>query len=141
MRLHPEIGRRIISLLSEEADIHEKLVFEIAKDVTIAHHENWDGSGYPAGHQGENIPFAARIMAIIDVYDAVSSRRCYKEPRTHEEVLKIIRGLSGTKFDPVLVSSFLSVSDEFRRIFEQNPDHAVINEFSRGSIAEPAVSR
>lgn len=141
MRLHPEIGCKIIALLGEEADIKEKLVFEIAKDVTIAHHENWDGSGYPAGQRGESIPLAARMMAIIDVYDAVASRRCYKEGRSHEEVVQIIRDLSGSKFDPMLVDSFLSVSDQFRRIFEENPDHSLISEPARGPIAEPAVCR
>lgn len=140
MRLHPEIGCKIIALLGEEADIKEKLVFEIAKDVTIAHHENWDGSGYPAGLRGESIPLAARIMAIIDVYDAVSSRRCYKEGRSHEEVVRIIRDLSWSKFDPMLVDSFLSVSDQFRRIFEENPDHSLISESSRGALAGPAVA-
>ena len=128
MRLHPEIGRKIVTMLSEEADVREKLVFEIAQDVTIAHHENWDGSGYPSGQIGEAIPFAARIMAIIDVYDAVSSRRCYKEPCSHDEVVRIIKGLSGTKFDPALVASFLSVSHQFRRIFVENPDYMVINQ-------------
>jgi putative two-component system response regulator len=79
-------------------------------------------------------------MAIIDVYDAVSSRRCYKEGRSHEEVVRIIRDLSWSKFDPMLVDSFLSVSDQFRRIFEENPDHSLISESSRGALAGPAVA-
>lgn len=83
--------------------------------VAMHHHERWDGSGYPSGLKGEDIPLAARIMTVVDVYDALVSERCYKLAFTHEESCRIIRESSGTQFDPVLVDIFLAHAEEFRK--------------------------
>jgi len=122
MHLHAQIGFNILDRLSQEIDIHEQLVFDIAKDLALSHHENWDGSGYPQGLSGESIPLAARIMAILDVYDGLASRRCYKPALPHEQVIDTIATMVGTKFDPYLVEVFQKVSETFRRIFEEHPD-------------------
>ncbi|MCL2757457.1 MAG: HD domain-containing protein, partial [Coriobacteriia bacterium] len=80
------------------------------------HHEKWNGTGYPLGLKGYNIPLEGRLMAIADVYDALISRRQYKEPMSHEEACAIIEGGAGIQFDPVLVDVFSSVKDEFKTI-------------------------
>ncbi|WP_411867345.1 HD domain-containing phosphohydrolase [Vulcanococcus limneticus] len=122
MQLHPQIGFNILDLLSQDIDIHDRRVFEMAKDLALSHHENWDGSGYPQGLSGESIPLVARIMAILDVYDGLASKRCYKEALPHGEVVDTVVALAGTKFDPSLVEEFLKVSEQFRQIFEATPD-------------------
>ncbi|MEN6477715.1 MAG: HD domain-containing phosphohydrolase, partial [Rectinema sp.] len=80
------------------------------------HHEKWDGSGYPAGISGEDIPLSARIMALVDVYDALRSKRVYKEAFSHETAVRMIAEGRGTHFDPVLVDVFLEIHTEFDRI-------------------------
>jgi putative two-component system response regulator len=84
-----------------------------AKRFASSHHERWDGSGYPNGLSGEDIPLESRLMAIADVYDALVSERPYKKPLTHEEAMEIIEKDSGTHFDPKLVEAFLNVADDF----------------------------
>ncbi len=82
---------------------------EMAREIAIAHHEHWDGSGYPAGLRGEEIPVAARICAIVDVYDALLSKRTYKEAWSPEQTLAEIQHGSGTHFDPELVAAFMEL--------------------------------
>ena len=86
------------------------------------HHERWDGNGYPQGLAGERIPVSARLMALADVYDAIVSRRVYKEPASHEDAVRIIKAAAGTQFDPVIVEAFLETSDSFAAIAMQFPD-------------------
>jgi HD-GYP domain-containing protein (c-di-GMP phosphodiesterase class II) len=92
---------------------------QMAREIARCHHERWDGAGYPAGLQGEQIPLAARIVAIADNYDALVSRRPYKEPFPHDKVVAMIRAGAGTQFDPKLVGIFLEIEQEFREIAEQ----------------------
>ena len=87
-----------------------------AKDIAHAHHERWDGSGYPLGLKGEEIPLSARIVAIADVYDALTSVRPYKRSMTHEEAVQIITDGSESHFDPHLVGIFLQYADTFDQI-------------------------
>jgi len=94
----------------------ERAFLEYAKIFALTHHERWDGSGYPNGLKGEEIPLLGRIMAIADVYDALRSARPYKDAYSHEEAVKIIREGRGTHFDPRLVDLFISVSGEFANI-------------------------
>jgi len=89
---------------------------QMAREIACSHHERWDGTGYPNGIKGEAIPLAARIVSIVDVYDALSSRRVYKGPRKHEECVSIIRQAAGTQFDPDLVAVWLGVEGKFRDI-------------------------
>ena len=90
--------------------------FRLAADIALYHHEKFSGEGYPHGLAGNDIPFAARIMAIIDVFDALISRRCYKEPYTMEDTINIIQGEKGRHFDPDLVDLFIDSLDEVKKI-------------------------
>lgn len=92
---------------------------QMAREIALCHHERWDGAGYPHGLKYEEIPLAARIVAIADNYDALVSRRPYKEAYPHELVVEMIRNGSGTQFDPHLVDVFLEIEQEFRAIAEQ----------------------
>jgi len=93
-----------------------------AKEIAQSHHERWDGAGYPHGLVGEAIPVAARLMALADVYDALRSRRVYKEAYPAEEAEQIIRGGRGTQFDPAVVDAFEAVHAEFRAIADRFQD-------------------
>jgi HD-GYP domain-containing protein (c-di-GMP phosphodiesterase class II) len=100
MRRHPEYGR----------DFLRKVAYlEPALDIPYAHHECWDGSGYPRGLKGDEIPLAARVFAVVDAFDALSTRRPYREAWTEEEALSHIRAHSGTHFDPGVVLEFLAL--------------------------------
>ncbi|MDR2934924.1 MAG: transporter substrate-binding domain-containing protein, partial [Candidatus Adiutrix sp.] len=111
MEKHALIGGEIIERIMKKTSENEFL--EYARIFALHHHERWDGLGYPQGLKGGEIPLPARLMAIIDVYDALISKRPYKEPLTHEEALKIISEGRGTQFDPVLTDLFLSVAARF----------------------------
>lgn len=92
--------------------------------IAFGHHEKWDGSGYPRGLAGDAIPLEARITALVDVYDAVSNRRHYKEPWPEPRVVELLQAGRGTHFDPRLTELFLDHFDRFRDILLQNPDEA-----------------
>ena len=91
-----------------------------ARNLATYHHERWDGKGYPSGLKGEEIPLSARIMAVADVFDALVSRRSYKDPFSFEKAMDIIREESGTHFDPVVAEVFLRAEDQVREIADQN---------------------
>jgi HD-GYP domain-containing protein (c-di-GMP phosphodiesterase class II) len=82
-----------------------------ALDIPYCHHEKWDGSGYPRGLKGEEIPFAARIFPVIDVWDALTSDRPYRRALPHDEVRRMIRADSGKHFDPRVVEAFMELKD------------------------------
>jgi len=94
--------------------------FDHAMRMAGTHHEKWDGSGYPIGLKGNNIPLEGRIMAIADVYDALISKRQYKDPIPHEKACEIIEEGAGTQFDPTLINVFRNVADEFNQIAQKN---------------------
>ena len=87
-----------------------------AKNLATYHHERWDGKGYPSGKSGVDIPLSARIMAVADVFDALVSRRSYKEPFTFEKAMSIIEEGAGTQFDPEIAKLFIESADEVREI-------------------------
>ncbi|MBI1825460.1 MAG: HD domain-containing protein [Planctomycetes bacterium] len=89
---------------------------EMAREIAMCHHEWWDGGGYPNGLKGEQIPLSARIVAIVDVYDALCSRRVYKAPKSHEDSVELIRSGAGKQFDPDLVEVWLTLSERFAEI-------------------------
>lgn len=97
---------------------------QMAREIAFAHHERWDGTGYPNGLKGEAIPLAARIVSVVDVYDALSSRRVYKGPRKHEECVSIIREAAGTQFDPDLIAVWLKLEGKFREIARRYANEA-----------------
>ena len=112
MKKHALFGEQIIEKI--ESLVKESDFLKHAKIFAGTHHEKWDGTGYPHGLKGIEIPLLGRIMAIADVYDALISIRPYKKALTHEESVKIIVEGSGTQFDPVLVEIFTKVADQFR---------------------------
>lgn len=99
-----------------EQRLGESNFLQTAREIALHHHERWDGNGYPSGLSGDNIPLAARIVTIADVYDALSSKRVYKDAFPHEECVRLIREGSGTQFDPELVEVFLSIEADFAGI-------------------------
>lgn len=115
MKLHPTIGRDALSASNINMPSGNNfLVF--AKEIAYSHHEKWDGSGYPLGLSGDDIPISARLMAIADVYDALISRRVYKPPFPHEKAVAIILEGRGNHFDPRMVDAFIEVQHQFLEI-------------------------
>ena len=90
--------------------------------ASYSHQEKWNGTGYPEGIAGDAIPISARLMAIADVYDALISRRIYKEPIPHARAVEIIHSEKGQQFDPDVADAFLSIQDDFRAIAEKFAD-------------------
>lgn len=90
---------------------------KIAENIVLYHHEKWDGTGYPKGKKGKQIPIEARIVAIADVYGTLRQSRCYKNSKTHEEAMNLIINESGLTFDPDLVEIFKIYHEEFKEIY------------------------
>ena len=114
---HSSIGGHMLEEILQEVDSNDYLT--IAKDMAYYHHERWDGSGYPLGLFGENIPLCARIMAIADVFDALTSKRTYKEAMPYDEAFEVIRISAGSHFDPLLVETFLEAREKIMSIKEE----------------------
>ena len=121
MKGHPRLGLDAIVAAEQSLDLDLPFL-KIAKEIAYSHQEKWDGSGYPEGLSGDDIPVSARIMAIADVYDALVSRRVYKEGMPHEQALGIIVEGKGSHFDPDIVDAFLEVADECRAIANRYRD-------------------
>ncbi|HPH95003.1 MAG TPA: HD domain-containing phosphohydrolase [Anaerolineaceae bacterium] len=125
IKKHPEIGGKILMAIEESAGAGEFISFvQTARELTYYHHERVDGTGYPEGLKGANIPLSARITAVCDVYDALATRRPYKEPLPHEECVRIIREGAGTQFDPQIVEAFLRAEQKFKGIAAHYADKA-----------------
>lgn len=114
IKKHPSYGASILQRAMDALDFQS--YFEIGYQLVLHHHENWDGSGYPSGLKGDEIPLSARIMSIADVYDALTTDRPYKHAFTHEKAIDIITADSGKKFDPRLVEILLEIQDAFKQI-------------------------
>jgi adenylate cyclase len=110
MRKHPEHGRAVIENAQRAAGVHDDLTLAIAKDIVYTHHEWWNGTGYPQGLAGAQIPIPGRIMAVVDVYDAIRTRNLYHAPMSQDEAVKLILDGKGTHFDPTVVDAFVQVS-------------------------------
>lgn len=115
MERHVEIGAEILKG-------HDSELMQMARCVALTHHEKWDGSGYPRGLKGEDIPLEGRIAAICDVFDALTSARPYKQGWTTEEALSFIKEQAGKHFDPWLVEIFEGIAPEVAKLREQLPD-------------------
>lgn len=115
MKSHPELGQNAILQAESELGIDVPFL-QYAKEIAYGHHEKWDGSGYPQGLSGEDIPISARLMAVADVYDALISRRVYKEGMPHAQAVDIILDGKGTHFDPHIIDAFLALHETFRDI-------------------------
>jgi putative two-component system response regulator len=121
MKRHVVYGEEVIKKLMKIAGEDVPLL-RCARDIVASHHERYDGSGYPRGLAGNDIPLAGRIMAIADVYDALATKRPYKRSFSHQETLKAMQEGRGRHFDPVVFEAFLSVEQQFARIAEMNQD-------------------
>ena len=118
MQTHAEIG---YELLKDSRRVLAKMGARIA----FSHHEHWDGNGYPRGLRGEEIPLEGRILAVVDVIDALAAERCYKKPWSATEIIHYLQERRGSQFDPQLVDLALALFDEFRAIRAQYPDHSI----------------
>jgi len=114
MKKHAEYGKNIIHSTAQKIEGDNFLV--IAGEIASTHHEKWDGTGYPLGLAGEDIPLSGRIMSVADVYDALISRRCYKPPFSHAESMEIMHKSRGTMFDPAVFDAFVSIEPEIQKI-------------------------
>jgi len=115
MKTHTTVGRDAIAFA--ERSLGTPVAFlSMAKEIALSHQEKWDGSGYPEGLAGDAIPISARLMALADVYDALISRRVYKDGMSHEAAFEIIFANKGSHFDPDIVDSFVLIQEEFRAI-------------------------
>ena len=114
---HCQLGDSVLA--AAEAKLPFRSFLTTARAIVLNHHEKWDGSGYPRGLAGQAIPLAGRIMAVADVYDALRSRRPYKEAQPHDVVRREVERLAGTQFDPQVVGAFLTVAQDFRRVSEE----------------------
>lgn len=115
MKTHTTLGRDAI-VHAEQTLGTEVAFLSMAKEIAYSHQEKWDGSGYPLGLRGEAIPISGRLMAVADVYDALISRRIYKQPMPHEQAVEIIQQASARHFDPAVVDAFMQCQDNFRAI-------------------------
>ena len=115
MKQHTVIGARMLAGSSSP-------VLQLAEQVALSHHEQWDGKGYPCGLAGDAIPEAARILSIVDVYDALSHDRCYRQALPEEKVLSLLQERAGTQFDAGLLVAFFAIYEDLRVIAKANPD-------------------
>jgi CHASE2 domain-containing sensor protein len=112
MRRHPEYGRDVILKAEREAGVHDDVILSLAKEIVYTHHEKWDGTGYPQGLRGPDIPIPGRVMALVDVWDAIRTRRLYDQPMSTADAKAFIVKRRGTHFDPAVVDAFEQVADQ-----------------------------
>mgnify|MGYP000521177025 CR=1 FL=1 len=115
MKTHAEHGFRVISLAESGLGEYNSFL-HVAREIAYGHHEKWDGSGYPNGHAGIEIPLSARLMALADVYDALISRRVYKPSMSHSLAVNIIARARASHFDPAIVDAFMKIHPSFAKI-------------------------
>lgn len=120
MKKHSVLGGEIIQEIFKDMD--DKEFLNIAYDVTRYHHEKWNGNGYPEGLVGKEIPFSARIMAIADVFDAISAKRCYRDAMPLDKCFAIIKEGKGVDFDPVLTDLFLNAKEKIEKVCKESQE-------------------
>ncbi len=121
MKTHTTLGRDAI-IAAEKLMESSTSFLRIAREIAWSHHEKWDGTGYPRGLSGNDIPIAGRLMAVADVYDALICKRIYKPAFSHETAVSTIKDGSGAHFDPEIVDVFLEISEQFREIARKFTD-------------------
>lgn len=120
MKKHTIIGRDVIA--ATQNTLGNKAFLKLAYEIAYTHHEKWDGSGYPRGLKGEEIPLSGRLMAVADMYEALTTRRVYKPAHTHEEAIRIMTNEERSSFDPEILSVFIKLSDDFRNLAQKYVD-------------------
>jgi len=139
MKTHTTLGREAIE--HAERSLGSKVEFLVlAKEIACSHQEKWDGSGYPQGLKGDDIPLSARLMAVADVYDALISRRVYKESMSHEKAVLIMVEGRGSHFDPDILDAFLEIQDEFRAIARDLSDSDADMERKRTLLSQAGAA-
>jgi putative two-component system response regulator len=116
MRTHPRLGYNAIVNAEAASLIEDEEVMALAKDMVLTHHEWWDGHGYPQGLAGEEIPVGGRVLAVVDVYDALVGARPYRAAMPHEQAVATIRAQRGTHFDPDVVDAFVAVERDIHTL-------------------------
>lgn len=116
MQKHPGYGRDVILQAEQRVGVRDDAILTLAKDIVYTHHEKWDGTGYPRGLSGREIPIPGRIMAVVDVYDATTTRQLYRTPLSHEDAVAYIVSGKGTHFDPDVVDAFVQASPIIRTV-------------------------
>jgi adenylate cyclase len=114
MRRHPEYGYEVIRKAEGRVGVLDDAILAVAKDIVYTHHERWDGTGYPRKLRGKEIPVEGRVMAVVDVYDAITTRSLYRKPMTHDVAVQFIIERGATHFDPAVVDAFISVAERFK---------------------------
>lgn len=138
-----ELGVVEPTRLAQDAVVPDAKFLRVAREIAATHHERWDGKGYPLGLAGEAIPLAGRIVALADVYDALTSKRCYKEPYIHSIARSIIIGDAGTHFDPDVVEAFIQKEAEFIAIhdrFREEREEERAPSASEKNVAKPQAA-
>ena len=120
MKTHTTAGSEVIEHAMRLVSEKDSAYLKEANNLALYHHEKWNGTGYPMGLKGEQIPLSARIMAVADVFDALVSVRSYKKSFTFEQAMDIIKEGSGTHFDPAIVKAFVNASDQVRKVMNTN---------------------
>jgi diguanylate cyclase (GGDEF)-like protein len=120
MRKHPVHGRDVILKAEQLAGVRDDTILTLAKDIVYTHHERWDGTGYPEGLKGTDIPIPGRVMALVDVYDAAVTRNVYRQARSHDDTVNFIVSCKGTHFDPAVVDAFVGVAGDFEKVFHED---------------------
>ncbi|MEL6752261.1 MAG: HD domain-containing phosphohydrolase, partial [Pseudomonadota bacterium] len=136
MKTHSEIGAQALAEAEERAG--GSALLSVAREIAQTHHEKWDGSGYPVGLSGEDIPLSGRIMALADVYDALRAKRPYKEPMDHTKACEIIVQGNGRHFDPAVVKVFLENSTQLAEIAERFADKEELTPVRKARVATAA---
>jgi adenylate cyclase len=113
MRRHTVYGRDVILNAEKKVPVRDETILSLAKEIVYSHHERWDGTGYPEGLRGEDIPIAGRLLAVVDVYDAATTRTLYRLPMSHEEAIAFIVSGGGSHFDPAVVEALARVAPTF----------------------------
>jgi HD-GYP domain-containing protein (c-di-GMP phosphodiesterase class II) len=135
MRKHPEYGYDVIRKAEGRVGVRDDAILSVAKDIVYTHHERWDGQGYPRKLRGKEIPVEGRIMAVVDVYDAITTRTLYRKPLSHDDAVEFIVERDATHFDPAVVQAFLSVASRFASV---NAEHNELLSHTSSDV-EPLV--
>lgn len=124
IREHVRYGRQVLEVAREKSGLRNEELFAMCQALVYSHHERWNGSGYPDGLCGEEIPLPARLLAVVDVYDALATRRVYKPALPHDVVVNEIAAGRGVLFDPDIVDAFLAQHEKFRQVYASDLERA-----------------
>jgi len=140
MKTHTTLGRDAIQQAENALGIEVEFL-TVAKEIAFCHQEKWNGSGYPGGLSGDDIPISARLMAVADVYDALVSRRVYKEGMPHEKAVQIIIDGKGSHFDPDMVDAFIEIQGEFLAIAQRYADTDIDMQKKRDYLSQSMINK